>query len=242
MNFHSRRQQAICYVCDETESRYFCSTCSLPYCSVTCYKKHKVPEQCCSDGMKTSALPLNPNSPPAVTEVLSSSTAGNLYPTLGDVSQHGGNHNSVDTSVLAATPLKPLTSLKWPYIADEEPIYPDPLERNDPKPLRMRHYEAIATSQEVRKALFIPSVVPGQPDKPNVTLRTLLLSIDKQSGFEREQAIQHALGAEDKRPNVNCRQDDPITIGPSLALCTLAEAIKVAVQEKTDANGLIDWD
>ncbi|KAJ3984261.1 hypothetical protein F5890DRAFT_1517986 [Lentinula detonsa] len=218
MNFHSRRQQAICYVCDEAESRYFCSTCSLPYCSVTCYKKHKAPEQCCSDGMKTT---------------------GNLYPTLGDVSQQGGNHYSVDTSVLAATPLKPLTSLKWPYIADEEPIYPDPLERNDPKPLRMRHYEAIATSQEVRKALFIPSVVPGQPDKPNVALRTLLLSIDKQSGFEREQAIQHALGVEDRRSNVNC---DTITIGPSLALCTLAEAIKVAVQEKADANGLIDWD
>ncbi|KAJ3996898.1 hypothetical protein F5050DRAFT_1756199 [Lentinula boryana] len=220
MNFHSRRQQAICHVCDEAESRYFCSTCSLPYCSVICYKKHKTPEQCCSDGMKTT---------------------GNLYQTLGNVSQHGGNHNSADTSVLAATSLKPLTSLKWPYIADEEPIYPDPLERNDPKPLRMRHYEAIATSQEVRRALFIPSVVPGQPDQPNVTLRTLLLSIDKQSGFEREQAIQHALGAEDRRSNVNYTQGDPITIGPSLALCTLAEAIKVAVEGKADANGLIDW-
>jgi hypothetical protein len=39
-------------------------------------------------------------------------------------------------------PLRPLTSLKWPYVP-EESAYPDPLKRDDPKPLQLRHYEAI---------------------------------------------------------------------------------------------------
>jgi zinc finger HIT domain-containing protein 3 len=38
--------------------------------------------------------------------------------------------------------LKPLTSLKWPYIP-EEPSYTDPLERNKPKPLQLHHYQSI---------------------------------------------------------------------------------------------------
>ena len=40
------------------------------------------------------------------------------------------------------TPLRPLTSLKWPYVPDES-AFPDPLKKNDPKPLQLSQYEAI---------------------------------------------------------------------------------------------------
>ncbi|KAL2556966.1 HIT-type Zinc finger family protein [Forsythia ovata] len=31
-----------CRVCDEAQSKYKCPTCLIPYCSVVCFKKHKV--------------------------------------------------------------------------------------------------------------------------------------------------------------------------------------------------------
>ena len=43
------------------------------------------------------------------------------------------------------TPLRPLTSLKWPYVPDES-AFPDPLKKNDPKALQLSQYEAIGTS------------------------------------------------------------------------------------------------
>lgn len=42
-------------------------------------------------------------------------------------------------------PLRPLTSLKWPYIP-EESAYPDPLKRDDPKVVQLPQYEAIGNS------------------------------------------------------------------------------------------------
>lgn len=39
-------------------------------------------------------------------------------------------------------PLRPLTSLKWPYVPDES-AFPDPLKRDDPKMLQLPQYEAI---------------------------------------------------------------------------------------------------
>jgi hypothetical protein len=44
-----------------------------------------------------------------------------------------------------APPLRPLTSLRWPYVP-EESAYPDPLKRDDPKPLQTPQYEAIGPS------------------------------------------------------------------------------------------------
>jgi hypothetical protein len=41
--------------------------------------------------------------------------------------------------------LRPLTSLKWPYVP-EQSAYPDPLDRDDPKALQLHQYEAIGTS------------------------------------------------------------------------------------------------
>ena len=42
-------------------------------------------------------------------------------------------------------PLRPLTSLKWPYVP-EESAYPDPLKRDDPKIVQLPQYEAIGNS------------------------------------------------------------------------------------------------
>lgn len=43
-------------------------------------------------------------------------------------------------------PLRPLTSLKWPYLP-EESAYPDPLKRDDPKALQTAQYEAIGSAK-----------------------------------------------------------------------------------------------
>ncbi|KAF9070289.1 hypothetical protein BDP27DRAFT_1324130 [Rhodocollybia butyracea] len=125
----------------------------------------------------------------------------------------------------------------------DEPAYPDPLQRNDPKPLRTRHYEAIATSSAVRKALFTSSPIPGHPDLPNTALRNLLISIDKLSGVERERALQRALGVGDGRIDIGFGQaphHQPEGSGVSedvLALRALAEAIEGAVREKDGKDG-----
>lgn len=109
-------------------------------CSVACYKKHK-----------TSALENNG----CVAAVTQTSTLS-LDSTINDIvprDEIQAEKQWTDPTVISeTTPLRPLTSLKWPYIAGEEPAYPDPLERNDPKPLRTRHYEAIGE-------LLQPSIV-----------------------------------------------------------------------------------
>ncbi|KAJ3837405.1 hypothetical protein F5878DRAFT_622465 [Lentinula raphanica] len=230
MTFRSRKNHALCCVCDEVQGRYFCSTCSLPYCSVACYKTHKAPGQSCSDVTKTSGSHSERASTISPATELSLSK-DNTDPNASNPPQYEDNDRDPPHDI----PLKPLTSLKWPYIAEsEEPAYPDPLERNDPKPLRTKHYEAIATSREVRKALFTPSAVPGQPDQPNVALRALLGYIDKQSGSEREQTIRRALGADREGKaefNSNMRDDSegPVTVESSAALSALAKAIEDAI-------------
>lgn len=53
------------------------------------------------------------------------------------------NEASVQSSSEQPQPeLRPLTSLRWPYVP-EESAYPDPLRRDDPKPLQIPQYEAI---------------------------------------------------------------------------------------------------
>jgi len=126
--------------------------------------------------------------------------------------------------------LRPLTSLHWPYVP-EEPAYPDPLKRDDPKPLQLSQYEAIATSPAIRRALASNPHLPG-----------ILMSIDKLRGPNREDALQRALGV-----NVDQLKDPSGTKLPSnpsedvSALRQLAEAVEVAVRGgKVGALGL-DW-
>ncbi|KAF9010680.1 hypothetical protein BDQ17DRAFT_1515996 [Cyathus striatus] len=86
-----------------------------------------------------------------------------------------------DETLEEQNPLRPLTSVRWPYVPDES-AYPDPLKRDDPKVLQLRQYESIATSPAIRKILA------------NQNLRELMISVDKLRGREREQALQKALG------------------------------------------------
>ncbi|KAG8747800.1 hypothetical protein FRC10_011245 [Ceratobasidium sp. 414] len=79
-------------------------------------------------------------------------------------------------------PLRTLASLKWPYVP-EPPSFVDPVTKNDPKPLALTQYEAIATSPDVRR------VISDNPNIPN-----LLRSVDKLYGPLRQQALEEMLG------------------------------------------------
>ncbi|KAI0338295.1 hypothetical protein BDW22DRAFT_1409646 [Trametopsis cervina] len=126
-------------------------------------------------------------------------------------------------------PLRPLTSLKWPYIP-EESAYPDPLKRDDPKQLQIHQYESIATSQNVRK------VLASHPK-----LRDLLRSIDNLRGEDREEALQRALGISPSDLDGSSRKSGTYAEEDVKALRELAEAIEAAVRGgKEDVLGL-DW-
>ena len=58
----------------------------------------------------------------------------------------------VGDNITQEVPLRPLTSLKWPYVPDEN-AYPDPLKRDDPKPLQTAQYEAIGSSTFTQPAV-----------------------------------------------------------------------------------------
>ena len=74
-----------------------------------------------------------------IAEPYLSDTINLVSPTEPDKTQH----HSPDREIVGQpTQLRPLTSLKWPYVP-EDSAFPDPLKRDDPKPLQLRHYEAM---------------------------------------------------------------------------------------------------
>jgi len=123
-------------------------------------------------------------------------------------------------------PLCPLTSLRWPYVPDES-AFPDPLKRNDPKPLQLSQYEAIASSPGIRQILASHERLPA-----------LLTSIDKLRGEDREFALQKALGV--TPADLNQLQVSGDVGEDVLAFRKLAEAVEGAVRGGNDALGL-DW-
>ncbi|KAG8909829.1 hypothetical protein FRC01_006698 [Tulasnella sp. 417] len=124
--------------------------------------------------------------------------------------------------------LKPLTSLRWPYVP-EAPSYPDPLSQDEVKPLQLPQYEAIATSINVREVLTT-----------NPRLKDILRSIDALQGSAREQELEKILGV------TLDGHGRPVSGGDEeemKALRALAEAVEQAVRgEKAegDVRGL-DW-
>lgn len=191
-----------CRICNEKESKYTCSGCFVEYCSVACYKRHKE-TPCSSSGTKPS----------------------NITPEPGR--DHSQSH---DDETGREVPLRPLTSLKWPYVP-EESAYPDPLKRDDPKPLQTRQYEAIATSPAVRAAL-----------EGHAGLKELLRSIDRLRGPAREEALQASLGVS-RRDAENAEQIYGLRIGDEerSAMRELAEASETAVRGNRDAVLGLDW-
>ncbi|KAF8905310.1 hypothetical protein CPB85DRAFT_1552209 [Mucidula mucida] len=197
-----RSSRPPCQICSTNESKYTCSGCLVVYCSVPCYKDHKA--NSCGAAARPSE---NSHPPPLVDEAAQPTSKEEL---LED-----------------PKPLRALSSLKWPYVP-EASAYPDPLERDDPKPLQLRQYEAIAMSPKLRQ------VIAEHPNLP-----ALLTSIDKLRGHEREQALYKALNVTDpeivdKSRVVQLEED-------VLALRALAEAVEEAVRgDKKNALGL-DW-
>ncbi|KAG7452035.1 uncharacterized protein BT62DRAFT_960024 [Guyanagaster necrorhizus] len=137
------------------------------------------------------------------------------------------NSKVISTDVEEPKLLRSLASLNWPYVP-ERSAYPDPLQRDDPKPLQLHQYEAIAMSPKIRKVLS---------DHPN--LPVLLTSIDNLRGGNRDLALQRALGVMDPQFVDRTR---PVQLEEDvLALRALAEAVEDAVRgEKKDALGL-NW-
>ncbi|KAG9010980.1 hypothetical protein FRB94_009042 [Tulasnella sp. JGI-2019a] len=120
--------------------------------------------------------------------------------------------------------LRPLTSLRWPYIP-EEPSYPDPLAKEEARPLQLPQYEAIARSVKIRE-LFAT----------NPRLKDLLRSIDSLQGDQRTWELEKILG---------------VAVGPNghvveggnkqdmKSLRSLAEAIEEVV--RGDQSAGLDW-
>jgi len=125
-------------------------------------------------------------------------------------------------------PLRPLASLKWPYVP-EESAYPDPLKRDDPKTLQLHHYEAIATSPAVREILA-----------DNAGLQRLLSSVDGLRGVAREEALQRALGVS----TADLRDfSQPTEVSDDVGvLRRLAEAIEACVRGEQQGVLGLNWD
>ncbi|KAF8813963.1 hypothetical protein BYT27DRAFT_7083336 [Phlegmacium glaucopus] len=184
----SRYKRPQCQICKEQTPKYTCAQCLIAYCSVSCYKNHKG---------ATCWKVVIPHA----------SLATNTFP--DDTSE---NASEEEPPVTSPTPLRPLTSLKWPYVADES-AFPDPLKKNGPKALHLSQYEAIATSPIIRNFFFTHKSFPE-----------LLTSIDRLRGSERDEALQRALGV--TAPEIDDQLHPPKFSDDVLALRELAEAIE----------------
>lgn len=60
---------------------------------------------------------------------------------------------NTETEIELEAQLRPLTSLNWPYVPDDS-AYPDPLKRDDPKPLQLNQYEAIGAFASILSHAF----------------------------------------------------------------------------------------
>ena len=142
-------------------------------------------------------------------------------------------------------PLRQPTALKWPCVPDTS-AYPDPLTRDDPKPLQLYQYEAIGTCPLARARLLLTlGYVATSP-----TIRTLLASprfpmlltsVDALRGPEREEALQRALGVHSRLlKNHDAGTRTAVALDEDMR--ALAEAVEEGVRgAREDVLGL-DWD
>ncbi|KLO15369.1 hypothetical protein SCHPADRAFT_264252 [Schizopora paradoxa] len=197
-------RRANCQICNDSESKYACPKCEVLYCSVTCYKTHRL-NSCAGRGevgasgeSKNPLLPELGGSSSLSTQEQSrldegqqpgtSKSSEGVDHTSQDVNkgqqrhQQEGIGDQMEETMPTKVPLRALTTLKWPYIP-EAPSYPDPLARDDPKSLSLAQYEGIATSLDVRKAL-----------SQNPNLPRILRALDSLRGTHREETLQRVLG------------------------------------------------
>ncbi|KAH0612717.1 uncharacterized protein H6S33_009097 [Morchella sextelata] len=57
LNQPPRQIMALCGICNEAPSKYKCPSCEIPYCSLVCYKPHKVQHEKAKLAEPTSAAP-----------------------------------------------------------------------------------------------------------------------------------------------------------------------------------------
>ncbi|KAF8889638.1 hypothetical protein BD779DRAFT_1520201 [Infundibulicybe gibba] len=100
------RRRAQCQICTTNESKYSCSGCLAPYCSVPCYKEHK--ETCIP--VPGSSSKRTTDDPPSG-KLPEQDVAMNLD--IG-APPHDGD---TETPLEEPRTLRPLTSLNWPYHA-----------------------------------------------------------------------------------------------------------------------------
>ncbi|KAG8968137.1 hypothetical protein FRC03_008490 [Tulasnella sp. 419] len=205
-----KRATPVCQICGIVPFKYTCPKCQLIYCSVICYKTHKE---------KTCTVP--------------SASESKLSPESSLDEKDGRNTSeSREPSLPEPKPLRPLTSLKWPYIP-EAPSYPDPLERDQPKPLRLYQYETIASSPKIRSIL-----------NNSAKVRNALQHIDTLEGDSREQMLERILGVADTGQHGLTTISSVIQEEDFKALQQLAEAVEEAVkggQPGTEIDAGLTW-
>jgi len=227
MNKHHRssKTEQRCRVCNANPFKYTCSVCFVVYCSVACYKQHKA-ESCSTD---------NP---------ISGKDKVGHDASVEEVELTDKGEETLDEP----TPLRPLTSLKWPYIPDES-AYPDPLKRDDPKTLKLHQYEAIGKPRSVIHPLqpvwqpfsLLSATSPAIREilAAHQNLPALLTSIDKLRGPDREIALQQALGV--TAPEIDDQLHPTQPTEDMLALRKLAESIENAVRGGDQSALGLDW-
>ncbi|KAJ3496420.1 hypothetical protein NMY22_g19813 [Coprinellus aureogranulatus] len=189
-------------------------SCSLGSCSVACFKEHKGTYDFTSSAVVVSSGGSGSSLEPTELEPQTSASEAKAPP-------------QNDQPLSDPPVLRPLTSLKWPYVP-EESAYPDPLKRDDPKVLQLHQYEAIATSPAIRAIL-----------SKHKNLPELLTSIDKLRGHDREEALQKALGVTPQ--DVSDIQSRKELDEDTKALRELAEAIERAVRGDNEQALGLNW-
>ncbi|KAG8857668.1 hypothetical protein FRB96_005686 [Tulasnella sp. 330] len=183
-------------------------------CSIPCYKDHTANSCAASSSTSTPSRDASPAKPVLdISGVKMSDATDAVVP-------------QARKPALADPPvLRPLTSLRWPYIP-EEPSYPDPLAKEEVKPLQLLHYESIATSVKIRR-LFAS----------NPKLKEMLRSIDSLQGDQRTWELEKILG-------VAIGTDGQVVEGGNKedmqSLRSLAEAIEEVVRGEQGVG--LDWD
>ncbi|ORX39664.1 hypothetical protein BD324DRAFT_614531 [Kockovaella imperatae] len=155
-----------CQVCHESSAKYRCPGCPTRYCSVQCFKLHKL------NACQADAKP----------DVDASKVEETLVkPDPDGILDVGGiaTPNEEPPSVKARDgPLKPLTELLWPPEPDPS-IFMDPLTREDPKPLRHEELLRIATSSSLRYLLSstpLPRILKILDSLPTASARSSCLA------------------------------------------------------------------
>ncbi|WWC62390.1 uncharacterized protein I303_104986 [Kwoniella dejecticola CBS 10117] len=187
-------QVSKCQICKDQISKYKCPACPIRYCSVACYKQHKVSHGASlSDPSSSSSTSLDYAAQTEPAPLLDDPT-----PETEDTSAHSivveRSESSIRDEKREEQPLKPLTSLLWPPEPDPS-IFTDPLQKEDPKPLRHEELRRIATSPDLRTLLSTPK------------LPLILRTIDSLPSNKRHEVISKLLGVD----NTSLSNPDGIT-------------------------------